>query len=85
MKSSATHTTPATPVAPVTPTTSATRATLDWSRYEVIDEQEAICVMCGSGESSETNVILFCDGPCRLAFHQGMLSMCVAGLLVVEN
>ena len=37
---------------------------------EAEDEDDTVCAVCLSGESTDENLIMFCDGPCRLAYHQ---------------
>ena len=37
---------------------------------ETGDEEDTVCAVCLSGESTDENLIMFCDGPCRLAYHQ---------------
>jgi len=34
------------------------------------EEQDDICCICDEGESEEGNEIVFCDGKCKLAYHQ---------------
>jgi len=34
------------------------------------NEDDAVCAVCITGESTDENLIMFCDGPCRLAYHQ---------------
>ena len=37
---------------------------------ELPDQKGAKCEACGSEEESEDNLMLQCDGPCRLFVHQ---------------
>ena len=37
---------------------------------DAADEENTVCAVCLSGESTDENLIMFCDGPCRLAYHQ---------------
>jgi hypothetical protein len=39
-------------------------------RCESRDPDEAFCCVCEGGESTEENVIILCDGPCLLSYHQ---------------
>ena len=34
------------------------------------DADDAVCAVCESGESTESNLIILCEGPCELAYHQ---------------
>ena len=37
---------------------------------EAEDDESIVCAVCLSGESTDENLILLCDGPCRFAYHQ---------------
>jgi hypothetical protein len=44
-------------------------------RLMVRRPSEARCVMCEDASSTEGNVILLCDGPCKYGFHQLCLGL----------
>lgn len=43
--------------------------------YVVCDEKESMCSLCRGGDSTEDDVIMFCDGPCQYAYHQKCASV----------
>lgn len=47
---------------------------LDSLKSVAVDE-DALCSVCGSGESEPDNTILFCD-LCNIAVHQVLFSCC---------
>jgi len=46
-----------------------------FQEFVVHEEANALCVICGDGDSCESNPILFCDGDCHFAYHQSCISL----------
>ena len=39
------------------------------------DDDDTVCGVCLSGESPDENPIMFCDGPCHMAYHRACVGM----------